>query len=725
MNSKKNLRSILSVIIFSAMLFPLANFSSASALSTGLTSPLDTSLGSSSTISNTTTSVTAATNITTTTGSISTGNPTGVPLPNSTTSTGASTTVDGVQVFGNGTITTSINGVSMNFLFDPNGPAKAPKPTGGTSAIITVKSSDLSGNSMTGIWDELHSSTGSMIGHGYTTNTYSITTGKQYIVYVSNWQNIVFDHWDDGSTNPYRTITPTQSVTLTAYFSTGSTSATAPQPPTSLVATAASTSQINLSWTAPSNNGGSAITGYKIERSMDTGSTWSTLVSNTGSTSTTYSNTGLSPNTTYTYRVSAINSIGTGSPSNVSTATTSTQILPPQPPTGLTATTVSSSQINLSWSAPADNGGSPVTGYKIERSVDAGSTWSTVVANTSSTSTAFSDMGLAANTSYTYRVSAINSVGTSSPSNTASATTGTSSGIRSVTQVQSGLVASDSLTNETMTQQQLQAGNGYWAYAGDAPAEKAPYSFSRDAQGLHIDVQAPSSGTWAGFFAESPNTNAVLFHSVITTPVRTVPSQNYENGMYVQTSNGLINYVTCVSLTNTQATSWAIINTYGTTNQATKFTVLWMDNSANQPLTRDCTIITNGQNYLKVYMDGTMVYTSNSLNLQMPAPYNTYLEPETSYSGQLLSGTFQDYYVSSDETIKVINNPSNAARADIVDSTGTILGSSQVSGGTAILDVGKFHYPLSASIKVYDSSNNLIASGPVNIYGGSVYSVNQ
>ena len=622
MNSKKNLRSILSVIIFSAMLFPLANFSSASALSTGLTSPLDTSLGSSSTISNTTTSVTAATNVTTTTGSISTGNPTDVPLPNSTTSTGASTTVNGVQVFGNGTITTSINGVSMNFLFDPSGPAKT-KPTG-SSTTITVKSSDLSGNSITGIWDELHSSSGSMLGHGYTTNTYSITTGKQYIVYVSNWQNIIFDHWDDGSTNPYRTITPTQSVTLTAYFSTSKTGTTAPQPPT-----------------------------------------------------------------------------------------------------GLTATTISSSQINLSWSAPADNGGSAITGYKIERSTNAGSTWSTIVANTASTSTAFSDMGLAANTSYTYRVSAINSVGTSSPSNTASATTGTSSGTSSVTQVQSGLVASDSLTNETMTQQQLQAGNGYWAYAGDAPAEKAPYSFSRDTQGLHIAVQAPSSGTWAGYFAESPNTNAILFHSVITTPVRTVPSQNYENGMYVQTSNGLINYVTCVSLTNTQATAWAIINTYGTTNQATKFTVLWLDNSANQPLTRDCTIITNGQNYLKVYLDGTMVYTSNNLDLQMPAPYNTYLEPETSYSGQLLPGTFQDYYVSSDETIKVINNPSNAVRADIVDSTGNILGSSQVSGGTATLDVGKYHYPLSANIKVYDSSNNMIASGPANIYGGNVYSVNQ
>ena len=621
MNSKKNLHSILGIIIFSAMLFPLADFSSASALSTGLTSPLDTSLGSSSTISNTTTSVSAATNVTTTSGSISSGNPTGVPLPNSTTSIDASSTVNGVQAFGNGTITTSINGVSMNFFFDPSGPTNTATTSGSTT--ITVQSDDLAGNPITGMWDELHSSSGSTLATGYTTNTYSVTSGTQYTVYISNWQNIVFDHWDDGSTNPYRTITPTQSVTLTAYFSTGSTT-TVPQSPTSLAAVAVSTSQINLSWNAPTNNGGSAITGYKIERSTN-----------------------------------------------------------------------------------------------------AGSTWSTIVANTASTSTAFSDMGLTANTSYTYRVSAINSVGTSSPSNIASATTGTTSSNGSVTQVQSGLVASDSLTNETMTQQQLQTGSGYWAYSGDAPAEKAPYSFSRDSQGLHIGVQAPSSGTWAGYFAESPNTNGVLFHSVITTPVRTVPSQNYENGMYVQTSNGKINYVTCVSLTNTQTTSWAVIDTLGTTTQATKFTVLWMDNSANQPLTRDCTIITNGQNYLKVYLDGTMVYNKNNLKLQMPAPFNTYLEPETSYSGQLLSGTFQDYYVASAETIKIINNPSNAARADIVDSTGNILSSGQVSGGTATIDVGKYHYPLSANIKVYDSSNNLIASGPANIYGGSVYSVTQ
>src|SRR5689334_19133252 len=150
---------------------------------------------------------------------------------------------------------------------------------------------------------------------------------------------------------------------------------TAPFPPTGLTAITSSSSQINLSWTAPTNNGGSVIIGYKIDRSSNGGSTWTTIIANTVSTSTTYSNTGLASSTTYTYRVSAINIIGTSSPSNTASATTNIQITTSQPPTNLSAITSSSSQINLSWTAPTNNGGSSIIGYKIDRSSTGGLLW--------------------------------------------------------------------------------------------------------------------------------------------------------------------------------------------------------------------------------------------------------------------------------------------------------------------------------------------------------------
>src|SRR5207245_2563013 len=161
--------------------------------------------------------------------------------------------------------------------------------------------------------------------------------------------------------------------------------------------------QINLSWTAPADNGGSAITGYMIERSANGGSTWSTIASNSGSTATTYSDTGLAAGTAYTYRVSAINSVGSSLPSNNPSATT---LAVAHYPTELHATAAFSSQINFTWSTPADNGGSAITGYKIERSTDGGTTWSTLVANTGITGTTYSDTGLTPTTTYAYRVSA-------------------------------------------------------------------------------------------------------------------------------------------------------------------------------------------------------------------------------------------------------------------------------------------------------------------------------
>ncbi len=499
---------------------------------------------------------------------------------------------------------------------------------------------------------------------------------------------------------------------------------TIPQPPTGLVASASSSSQINLSWSAPSNNGGSQVTSYKIERSTNGGSSWDVIASNTGSVSVTYSDTGLAPSTTYMYRVSAINSIGTSSPSNTASATTHIQITTPQSPTNLSASTVSSSQIDLSWNAPGNNGGSSITGYKIERSTDGGGSWSTIVSSTGSSSTTYSDTGLASSTTYTYRVSAINSIGTSSPSNTTSATT--NSQVHTITSMQSGLVVSDSLTNETQTKDQVLANQNFWHYGGSATVNNTPYDLFKDSQGLHIGVQSPD-GNWTGFYGVAPPSNAVLFHAVVTTQSRTVPSNFYENGLYVQTGGSQnVNYVTCFADTGTAGTEWAVFSATGNANGAGNFTLLYVDQSANQPLTRDCTIITNGNNYLKVYLDGSMVYTSNTLNLQMPGPFIAFLEPQTSATGPMLYGVYKDYYSTSGENILINNLPSNAVRVDLVNTSGSIITSGTVSAGAASIPIGNYHFPLVGIINVYDSSNNLLASTgtAVNMFGGNVYSYN-
>lgn len=150
-------------------------------------------------------------------------------------------------------------------------------------------------------------------GVGLPTQSY-VTSTTSYVGYIYTT--------DDNLPNPYDTV-PSYFGSLVAELDTGSVLPTAPSAPTGLTATTTSSSQINLSWTAPSNNGGSVITGYKIDRSNNGGSTWSTVVSNTGSIGTTYSSTGLTANATYTFRVSAINVVGTSSPSNIASATTS------------------------------------------------------------------------------------------------------------------------------------------------------------------------------------------------------------------------------------------------------------------------------------------------------------------------------------------------------------------------------------------------------------------
>ena len=143
------------------------------------------------------------------------------------------------------------------------------------------------------------------------------------------------------------------SWTLTVY---GHSKATAvPGAPTNLRATANGETQIDLLWSEPSDSGGSPIVGYRIEVSEDD-SSWGDLVVDTGSVDTGYSHTGLTAGSKRYYRVSAINSDGTGPASDVANATTDGT--PPTElgtATGVTVTTTGQSgEVEVSWTRAAN-----------------------------------------------------------------------------------------------------------------------------------------------------------------------------------------------------------------------------------------------------------------------------------------------------------------------------------------------------------------------------------
>jgi len=215
---------------------------------------------------------------------------------------------------------------------------------------------------------------------------------------------------------------------------------TPPSAPAGLTAVAASSSQINLSWTASTDNVG--VTGYQVDRCQGVGCTTFAQVATPPGT--TFNDIGLSPTTSYSYRVRATDAVGnTSTNSDVATATTQAppDTTAPSAPTGLTATAAGATQINLAWTASTDN--VAVAGYRVERCQ--GANCSSFVEVAAPTATTFSDTGLSA-ASYSYRVRAADAAGNlSAYSNVASATaSGASLTVTSPTP--GAVVASDSVT---------------------------------------------------------------------------------------------------------------------------------------------------------------------------------------------------------------------------------------------------------------------------------------
>ena len=196
---------------------------------------------------------------------------------------------------------------------------------------------------------------------------------------------------------------------------------TPPSDVTGVTATAVSATQINLNWTAATDNVG--VTGYRVERCQGIGCT--TFAQIAAPSTTSYSDAGLTASTTYRYRVKAVDAATNVSLNYSTVASAATQVLPdtipPSDVTGLTATAVSPTQINLSWTAATDNVG--VTSYRIERCQGKGCTSFVQIATP--TATTFVDTGLTASTRYRYRAKAVDAATNVSVnySNIASATT--------------------------------------------------------------------------------------------------------------------------------------------------------------------------------------------------------------------------------------------------------------------------------------------------------------
>jgi hypothetical protein len=125
-----------------------------------------------------------------------------------------------------------------------------------------------------------------------------------------------------------KTVTVNQTITFATEYADGTFNGlqvwiilpVAPPAPTALTSPSQSSGSVFLTWAAPANDGGSAITDYAVQYSSNSGSTWTTF-SRSASTALNATVTSLTNGTAYQFRVAGVNGVGTGSYSSTTTAT--------------------------------------------------------------------------------------------------------------------------------------------------------------------------------------------------------------------------------------------------------------------------------------------------------------------------------------------------------------------------------------------------------------------
>jgi uncharacterized protein (TIGR02145 family) len=251
---------------------------------------------------------------------------------------------------------------------------------------------------------------------------------------------------------------------------------TVPGPPTSVVATAGNASA-SVAFVAPTNNGGSAITGYTVTSSPGG-------FTATGATSP-INVTGLTNGTAYTFSVVATNAIGNSSPSTASSAVTPS-VSAPGSPTSIIAV-AGNAQATISFTVPASDGGSTITGYTVTSSPGG-------ITGTGSGSP-ITVSGLTNGTVYTFTVLATNAVGNSSPS------TASCAAIPAVPSTACGSVTSV-LDRESNTYATVSIGTQCWM------ASNLMVTTYNDGTNIPLDASGGTTGDGAGETWTSQTTGA-------------------------------------------------------------------------------------------------------------------------------------------------------------------------------------------------------------------------
>lgn len=171
--------------------------------------------------------------------------------------------------------------------------------------------------------------------------------------------------------------------------------------------------EITLTWQAPLNDGGKAVTGYKVYRATSSGA--ESFLTDVGAVLTWKDSAQAAGEERY-YKLSAVNVVGEGALGNEANSHAPTVALAPQNLVGTNGPGLG--QISLTWQTPADNGGNTITGYKVYRGAASGQL---VFHRDLGAVTSFTDTGVPNGATRFYKVTAVNGVGEGAASNEANA----------------------------------------------------------------------------------------------------------------------------------------------------------------------------------------------------------------------------------------------------------------------------------------------------------------